>query len=309
MNNSIAQAQILKIREDVRIGLFAGAVIVESKTGRKIQFSDVSAKILSTLRSNIHCLNKEFSEEDELYGFVRLLLNYGFAYEVPIGPSTGSKRTTEWVANVLGSSAEAMEDLSNKVVGILGLGGLGSVILESLAQSNINQFVLFDKARLDLTDLNRQALYEHSHVGRHKIDIATEVIYRMFPSVEINGSCLEIGQDEKWARMVQHCDIVFSCIDEPTGVNSLVANTLADTKPALLFGAVGLMDGTISALLKNRHDKMTYFEKQRDDGRPPLRSSLASTNGILAHWMAYIGFRYLINPSYSRSTETHILFD
>ena len=58
-----------------------------------------------------------------------------------------------------------MQKLARARVAVIGLGGVGSYVLEALVRGGVGAFVLVDGDTLALTNLNRQILALHSTLG------------------------------------------------------------------------------------------------------------------------------------------------
>lgn len=76
----------------------------------------------------------------------------------------------EQFSNFNTNKYELQNKLRNSKVAIFGLGGTGSWIIQSLVLSGIQNFRLFDFDIVELTNLNRQVLYEYSDIGKPKLD-------------------------------------------------------------------------------------------------------------------------------------------
>lgn len=82
---------------------------------------------------------------------------------------------------IIGS--EQLKRLSEKVVLVLGCGGVGGYTVEALARSNIGTLILVDFDFIDETNINRQIIALSSTVGRQKVDVLEERIK------DINNEC------------------------------------------------------------------------------------------------------------------------
>jgi hypothetical protein len=99
----------------------------------------------------------------------------------------------------------------------------------------------------------------------------------------------------------------FVCIDEPQGVATRFVKASIGSPLPLVGGGVGLADEYVSALLVSDADKEQYANT-RDRSAPPVVSSLAMTNCVIASLMAYRGFRYIIDDRYRADSEHHLTF-
>jgi adenylyltransferase/sulfurtransferase len=67
---------------------------------------------------------------------------------------------------------------------VVGLGGLGCPALAVLAKSGVTRFTLLDDDTVDVTNLQRQTLYDERDVGRPKVDVAAERLAQLSPFPE-----------------------------------------------------------------------------------------------------------------------------
>lgn len=66
---------------------------------------------------------------------------------------------------------EKLNDLSKKSVLILGVGGVGGYVAESLARSGIGTLILVDFDTIDESNINRQIIALESTIGLKKVDV------------------------------------------------------------------------------------------------------------------------------------------
>lgn len=103
---------------------------------------------------------------------------------------------------------------STKVV-LLGLGGVGSHILHSLAALGVETFRIIDFDKVELSNLNRQILYNESDVGKLKTRVAKKRLLQFSPHANIKIFNEKISCIENIERMVDGQDIVISAADQP----------------------------------------------------------------------------------------------
>lgn len=102
--------------------------------------------------------------------------------------------------------------ISRLRVGIVGVGGTGSVVVQQLAHLGVQRFALIDPDNVEQTNLNRLVGAEPPDVGRPKVAIAARQVARIRPS----ASCVEIRADVDSAAardQLNRCDFVFCCTD------------------------------------------------------------------------------------------------
>lgn len=81
---------------------------------------------------------------------------------------------------------ENIEKLHRAKVAIFGIGGVGSYVVEALARSGIENFILIDNDVVSLTNINRQLVATHKTIGKYKVDIAKERILEINPDAKID---------------------------------------------------------------------------------------------------------------------------
>ena len=65
-----------------------------------------------------------------------------------------------------------IDKIKNTNILLIGLGGVGGYVFESLVRSGINNITIVDKDVFDITNLNRQVLCTIDTIGKYKTDIA-----------------------------------------------------------------------------------------------------------------------------------------
>src|SRR3712207_8677699 len=90
---------------------------------------------------------------------------------------------------------QAVQDkLKNSVVGIAGIGGLGSNVALSLARIGIGKLIIADFDVVEMSNLNRQQ-YFINQLGMKKVDALEEVINNCNPFVEIEKNHVFLTKD------------------------------------------------------------------------------------------------------------------
>ena len=78
-----------------------------------------------------------------------------------------------------------IENIRNKTVLVLGLGGVGSYAVESLVRSGIGRLILVDYDTIDITNLNRQLMTNLNNVGMLKTEVWEERIKSISKECEV----------------------------------------------------------------------------------------------------------------------------
>jgi molybdopterin/thiamine biosynthesis adenylyltransferase/rhodanese-related sulfurtransferase len=87
---------------------------------------------------------------------------------------------------------EGQRRLKSARVLVIGAGGLGSPSALYLAASGIGTLGLVDADRVDLTNLQRQVLFDTSSIARSKVEIARERLSALNPEIRVVAHDLEL---------------------------------------------------------------------------------------------------------------------
>ena len=97
-------------------------------------------------------------------------------------------------------------------VGVIGLCGGGSHIVQQLSHVGIGNLLIVDPDRIDLSNLNRLvgATYQDAQAKRLKIEIAERTAKAVNPSVNLTARA------KPWSEVIEElrdCDIIVGCLD------------------------------------------------------------------------------------------------
>jgi molybdopterin-synthase adenylyltransferase len=112
--------------------------------------------------------------------------------------------------------------LASTTVGVVGLSGGGSHIVQQLAHIGFDDYFICDPDVIDETNLHRLvgATTEDVQARRPKTDIASRVINGLRPRARVE-SIRALWQDA--ADNVRRCDVLFGCVDSFEGRRDLEA--------------------------------------------------------------------------------------
>ncbi len=102
--------------------------------------------------------------------------------------------------------------LLESAVCVIGLGGLGGLVTETLARTGVGRFHLVDGDVFESHNLNRQLLSRTDTIGVSKADAAVMRIRHINPGIEVSctPSFLTI---ENADRLVNQCHLAVDCLD------------------------------------------------------------------------------------------------
>ena len=146
------------------------------------------------------------------------------------------------------NSPELNLALSKAVIGVAGLGGLGSNIALSLARVGVKKLVLADFDVVEPSNLNRQQ-YFIRHIGMQKTQALKELINDVNPFVEVETH--DIFLDEKnVASVFGECEILCEAFDNVAGKAMILNEAGASLKDKKIIGASGMAGYFSSNLIK-----------------------------------------------------------
>lgn len=110
---------------------------------------------------------------------------------------------------------EAQLALANKHVIIVGVGGLGCPVSESLVRAGVGNLTIIDFDTIEASNLQRQNLFFANDIGSHKAEVAVTQLRQHNPYVDISAKVVKLTQDNI-ANYLHSADLVIDCTDNFT---------------------------------------------------------------------------------------------
>ena len=108
-----------------------------------------------------------------------------------------------------------VDNFATKRIAVIGLGGVGGTALEALARSGFMKFVIIDGDRVDLSNLNRQVLYNHDDVDLRKVDSAASKLSSLTDGIDAFFSPNKITPDNVEEILNKYqIDFIVDAIDD-----------------------------------------------------------------------------------------------
>ncbi|MFA5321306.1 MAG: HesA/MoeB/ThiF family protein [Smithella sp.] len=145
---------------------------------------------------------------------------------------------------------EGQERLRRARVLVAGVGGLGTIIVAYLAAAGVGFLRLVDNDRVEISNLNRQLLFQADDIGREKVVAAMEKLHILNPEIQVEGINKTIN-DETAEEMVKDVDLIVDALDN--FVTRFVLNkvTFSHRLP-LVHGAVRGLFGQATTLIPGK---------------------------------------------------------
>ncbi|HEY4303422.1 MAG TPA: ThiF family adenylyltransferase [Gemmatimonadaceae bacterium] len=138
--------------------------------------------------------------------------------------------------------------LSSLRIGIVGVGGTGSIVAEQLAHLGVGSITVIDDDTIEATNLNRVVGARLEDVGVLKADVAAQAIQRINSGIAVRGQAANI-QDASALRVLLDCDLFFCCTDSEGSRAVLNQFAYQYWVPGIDLGVViRVFDGRISRI-------------------------------------------------------------
>ncbi len=136
-------------------------------------------------------------------------------------------------------TSPGLQRLAAAHVCVIGVGGVGSWVVEGLARSGVGKLTLIDLDDVCLTNINRQLPALDGEIGRPKVAVLENRIHRINPACVVTA-VEEFCTERSVARLLApQYDFVVDAIDNMTNKARLIATCRALGRPCLTVGAAG----------------------------------------------------------------------
>ena len=110
---------------------------------------------------------------------------------------------------------DKLDIIKTKTILVLGCGGVGGYVVESLIRSGIENIIIVDFDKIDETNINRQIIALTSTIGKLKVDVLEERIKDINPNCNvikisdfINKDNIDLLFNNKIDYLVDACDTI-----------------------------------------------------------------------------------------------------
>ena len=168
---------------------------------------------------------------------------------------------------------EKLEYLTSKVILIIGLGGVGSYALETLARTGIKKIIIVDSDTIDESNLNRQLMTNINNIGLYKTDVWADRIKSINPNCEVVKYTLFITKENIALLFKEHVDYVIDACDTLNTKLEIIRYCL-DNKIKFI-SSMGM-----AKRINNNYIKVSTLDKTKNDPLAKKLRMLVKKNGI-----------------------------
>lgn len=134
---------------------------------------------------------------------------------------------------------EMVERFRSAHIAVIGIGGVGSWVAESLARSAIGELTLIDLDDVCTSNINRQICALDTTVGKMKIEVMAERIHQINPAAKVNLINDFITADNVDRLLSMSMNVVVDAIDSVKPKAALIAHCKRQKIPVIMVGGAG----------------------------------------------------------------------
>ncbi|KAG2219853.1 hypothetical protein INT45_000740, partial [Circinella minor] len=142
------------------------------------------------------------------------------------------------------------ENVASSRVLMVGAGGIGCELLKNLVLSGFKNIEVIDLDTIDISNLNRQFLFQKQHVKKSKAHVAKESALKFNPNVNITSYQANIKDPEFSVTWFSQFTIVFNALDNLEARRHVNEMCLAADVPLVESGTTGYL-GQAYVIKKN----------------------------------------------------------
>ena len=181
------------------------------------------------------------------------------------------------------------EKLKAAKVLVIGAGGLGCPVLQYLAAAGIGTIGIVDDDVVELSNLHRQILYNHTDIGQPKAKTAAAKLQLLNPHVGFRAYH-ERFRANNAVNICQDYDLVVDCSDNFT-TRYLVNDTCVALGKTLIFGSILQFEGQVAIF--NHQGSANYRDLY---AAPPTENINCVEGGVIGILPGLIGL-YMANEA------------
>ena len=164
---------------------------------------------------------------------------------------------------------EKIASFADKLILVIGVGGVGGTALEGLARSGFKRFIIIDSDKVDVTNLNRQILFTSKDVGKVKVDAAKEHLESISEDIKCETICEKVDSGNLAKLLGNKPDFIVDAIDFVPGKLEIYKYALDNKIPFISsLGMGNRIDPekvTLTTLNKTENDPLA--KKIRHDAK------------------------------------------
>jgi len=194
-------------------------------------------------------------------------------------------------------------EMKNAVIGIAGLGGLGSNVAVALTRLGAGKLIIADFDVVEQGNLPRQH-YFTDQIGQPKVTATVENLSRINPNTEVETHKVRLTP-QNITQIFAEADVVAECFDLAEQKQMLVETVLTRMKRVIVVSVSGLAGyGNSNAIKTRRISKRHILVGDGATAAKPGTRLTASRVGIAAYHQANAIVEVVINEIYGAESRS-----
>lgn len=220
----------------------------------------------------------------------------------------------------LGENSEVA--IANCIIGLAGLGGGGSHVVQQLAHIGFQQYVIFDDDIVEESNLNRLvgATSVDALAGTPKVQLAKQMIFGLQPEAKVDAHPCRW---QEHPELLHRCHIVIGCVDSYKGREELenecrrhlihyidIGMDVHGTTPPVIGGQIILSSpgGHCMKCMRFLTDAK-LAEEGRRYGEAGHRPQVVWPNGVLASTAVGLAVNLVCNWTAKTHSCAYLIYD
>jgi molybdopterin/thiamine biosynthesis adenylyltransferase/rhodanese-related sulfurtransferase len=177
--------------------------------------------------------------------------------------------------------AEGQAQLARTAVLIVGVGGLGSVVAQSLCAAGVGHLTVIDHDRVEESNLHRQPLYRMRDIGALKAKAARDALLEANPRADVDAICDALTPVNATV-LIAAADIVVDAADS-FAVSYVLSDECLRAGKTLISASVLGLSGYVGAFCRDAPSYRAVFPEM------PQQLGTCAQDGVLGTAVGVIG--------------------
>ncbi len=186
--------------------------------------------------------------------------------------------------------------LANSHVVIVGVGALGTVAAELLARSGVGHLTLIDRDVIELSNLQRQSLYEFSDISQSKVLCAKKHLQLIRPEITIDVRAVHLDNKNISDCVPINVDLILDCTDTMSIRWLLNDYARKNSIPWIFASAIG-WTGMLQLILPKSACLKCHFPTNAHGTTCTESGVIAMTTHMVATIQSSLALRFLIKEN------------
>lgn len=187
--------------------------------------------------------------------------------ELPIGKYYKQALFLDEITDSRAEILNLQNNLEKSVIGVFGIGGIGTWIVNGLSQIGIGEIRIVDPDIVSESNLNRQLFFTSNDVGKYKV----EVIKEKLTDTKIIPFVKKVEPNSDLEGIIKGCNFLVNCADSPSiSETTKIINSYASKMkgiPYCVSGGYNLHLGMVGPIIipgktKSFEDFLNYQKSQ-----------------------------------------------